>query len=117
MPQLAVDRPFNEGDLYDDLGTDPMRAYARQPDAPSERRLRDLEHIQPCAQLQQQLVVETGADFSGEDEVVGLEVADEQRAEANAAALRIGESADNELLLRLALHLQPVARAAVLVRR
>ena len=53
----------------------------------------------------------------GEDEVVALEVADEQRAEADARALRIGEAADHELLRRLALHLQPVRRAAVLVRR
>ena len=44
-------------------------------------------------------------------------VADEQRAEADARALRIGEAADDELLRRLALHLQPVLRAAMLVRR
>ena len=44
-------------------------------------------------------------------------VADEQRAQADACALRIGEPADDELLRRLALHLQPVLRAPMLVRR
>ena len=44
-------------------------------------------------------------------------VADEQGAETDARTLRIGEPAHDELLRRLALHLQPVLRAAVLVRR
>ena len=63
------------------------------------------------------LRIETRADLAGEDEVVAIEIADEQRAQADAAALRIGESADDEFLRRLALHLQPVRRAAVLVGR
>ena len=88
-----------------------------RPMALRERRLRDLERVEPRAQVEQQLRVEAGADLAGEDEVVAVEVADEQRAEADAAALRIGEAADDELLRRLALHLQPVRRAAVLVRR
>ena len=78
--------------------------------------LRDLERVEPRAQLEQQLRVEAGADLAGEDEVVAVVVADEQRAEADARALRIGEAADDELLRRLALHLQPVRRAAMLVR-
>ena len=117
MAQLAVHRPLDERDLHDDLGPHPVRAQARQPDGLGERRLRDLERVQPRAQIEQQLRVEAGADLAGEDEVVPLEVADEQRAQADARALRIGEPADHELLRRLALHLQPVRRAAVLVRR
>ena len=50
------------------------------------------------AQVQQQLRVEAGADLPGEHEVVVLEIADEQRAEPDARALGIGESADDELL-------------------
>ena len=73
--------------------------------------------VQPVAQIQQQLGVEPGADLAGEHEIVGLEVADEQCAQADPAALRIGEPADDELLRRLAFHLQPVRRAPVLVRR
>ncbi len=41
-----------------------------------------------------------GADLAGEDEVVALEVADEQRAESDARALRVGEAADDEVLRR-----------------
>ena len=70
MPELAVHRPLDERDLHDDLGADPVRAQARQPDALGERRLRDLERIQPRAEVQQQLRVEAGADLPGEDEVV-----------------------------------------------
>ena len=64
--------------------------------------------VQPVAQLEQQLGVEPGADLAREHEIVALEVADEQCAQADAAALRIGEPADDELLRRLAFHLQPV---------
>src|SRR6185436_4930000 len=110
MAQLAVRRPFDEGDLDDDLRTHPVRAHARQPDGLGERRLRDLERIEPRAELQQELRVEAGADLPGVDKVVVLalrltlagrralssgEVADEQRAQTNASALRIGEPADD----------------------
>jgi hypothetical protein len=44
-------------------------------------------------------------------------VADQQRAEPDPRALRIGEAADDEVLGRLALHLEPMRRSAVLVRR
>ena len=88
-----------------------------RPVALRERRRGDLERVEPRAQVEQQLRVEARADLAGEHEVVALEVADEQRAQADARALRIGEAADDELLARLALHLQPVRRAAVLVGR
>ena len=73
--------------------------------------------IELRAQVEQQLGVEAGADLAGKDEVVALEVADEQRTETDARALRIGEAADDQLLARLALHLEPVRRAAMLVGR
>ena len=73
--------------------------------------------IEARAQVEQQLRVEAGADLAGKHEVLAFVVADEQRAEADARALRIGKAADDELLRRLALHLQPVLRAAMLVRR
>src|SRR5207253_4231278 len=76
-----------------------------------------LDSIEPRAQIEQQLRVEAGADLAGEHEFVLLEIPDEQRAEADAPPLRIGEAADDELLRRLAFHLQPVRRAAVLVGR
>ena len=75
------------------------------------------QRVEPRAQVEQQRRVEAGADLAGEHEVVALEVADEQRAEAHARALRIGESADHQFLRRLALHLEPGLRAAVFVRR
>src|SRR5438132_11998317 len=107
MAKLPVHRPLDESDLHDDLGTHPMRAFARQADRSGERRLRDLERIQPRAEVQQQLRIEARADLAREDKVDAalFEVADEQRAKADASALRSGEPADQELLRRLALHL------------
>ena len=77
----------------------------------------DFDGVEALSQIQQQLRVEAGADLAGEDEVAAFVVADEQRAEPDARALRIGEPADDELLRRLAFHLQPVFRAAMLVGR
>ena len=74
-----------------------------------------LEHVELPPKVEQQLRVEAGADLAGEDEVLAVEVAHEQRAEADARSLRVGKPADDKLLRRLALHLEPVARAAVLV--
>ena len=115
MAKLAVHRPFDEGDLDDDLRTHPMRAHAWQPDGLRERRLRDLERIQPRAEIQQQLRVETGADLPAKTKSSRLEVAHQQRAEADPYALWVREPANDELLRRFTLHLQPVRRAAMLV--
>src|SRR5690242_8084764 len=109
--------PLDERHLYHDLRLHPVRAHPRQASRLREWRRRDLQRIELRAQLTQKLRVEAGADFTGEDEVVALVVADEQRAESDASALRVGEAADDELLRRLALHLEPVRRAPMLVRR
>src|SRR5215470_9615762 len=116
MAQLAVHRPLDEPDLYDDLGTDPV-AVAREALPLRKRRLVDGDRVEAPSQIEQEFGIEACADFSCEDEVVAVPVADQQRAETDARALRIGEPADDELLRGLDLHLQPVLRAAVLVRR
>src|SRR5207249_4013848 len=73
--------------------------------------------IEPGAEVEQQFRIEAGADLACVDEVTVLEVPDEQRAEADAAPLRISKSSDDQLLAGLALHLQPVGRTAMLVGR
>src|SRR6266545_7853283 len=117
MAKLAMYGPFNEGDLHDDFRPDPVRSHAWQAQAPGERRFRDLERVESCAELEQQLPVEARADFAREDELILLEIADEQRAEADARTPRVGEPADHELLRSLAFHLEPLQRAALLVDR
>src|SRR6188508_1651373 len=94
---------------------DPVSPDTRQARRLGEGRLRDLERIQPGAELQQQLRVETRADLAGKHEVVLIVMSNQQGTETLPSALRIGESSDDELLRRLAFHLQPVGRAAVLV--
>src|SRR5262245_1610898 len=116
MTQLAVCGPLDKRNLHDDFGSHPVCANARQSFGLRERRVWDLELVQPNTKLQQQFCVEARADFAGEDEIIPIEVAYEQRAETDAAALRIRESADDEFLSGLALHLQPMRRAVVLVR-
>src|SRR5947208_1544388 len=113
MAELAVAGPFDEGDLDDDLRTHPMRALSRKADGLCERRLRDLERVESGPQVEQEFRIETGAHLAREHEVdvvalrLGLrapralsrgEVADEQRAEADPRALRIGEATHHELL-------------------
>src|SRR4051794_9367560 len=73
--------------------------------------------IEAHPQLAQQLFVEARAHLSREHEVVAFVVPDEQRAEADPLAPRIGEAAHDELLAGLAFHLQPMRRAAMLVPR
>src|SRR5215470_3708249 len=115
MAQLAMCRPFDERNLHHDFGSHPVCTNARQSFGPRERRVWDLELVQPSTKLQQQFRVEARADFAGEDEIIPIKVAYQQRAETDTAALRIRESADDEFLSGLALHLQPMRRAAVLV--
>src|SRR5215510_11898310 len=115
MAQLAVRGPLDECNLDDDFGQDPMCTNAWQSFSFRERRFRDLELVQPRTKLQQQPGVEAGADFAGKDEIVTIEVPHEQRTKTDAAALRIRESANDEFLSSLALHLQPMRRATVFV--
>src|SRR5687767_10925397 len=115
VPQLVVLRPFDERHLHDDLGPHPMRAQARQADGLRERRLCHFECVETPPQIEQELGVETGADLAREHEVVAIVVTDQQGAQADAGALRIGESADHQLLRALDLELEPLLRAAVFV--
>src|SRR5262245_42720796 len=105
MAKLAVRRPLDEGDLHDDLGTYPVRSNERQADSFGERRFRNLESVEPGAEIQQQLRIEACADLPGKNEVVPLEVAYKQRPQADPPALGISEAANHELLRRLAFHL------------
>src|SRR5262245_56255237 len=98
MAQLAVRGPFDERDLHDQLGPHPVRAFARQPDPSGERRRRDLEPIELDPKVQQLAGIEARADLAGKDQVVSLEHANQQRAEADAGASRIREAADDEFL-------------------
>src|SRR6476661_7254961 len=102
--ELALRRPLDEGNLDDDLGTHPVRPNARQSDGLCKRGGWDLERIEPCAKIEQQPGVKARTDLSGEDEVFLFEVADEQRAQTDARALRIGKPSYHELLRGLALH-------------
>ena len=52
--------------------------------------------------------VQQRVDLAGKDELAAVVVPHEQGTKADAGALGIGESADNEFLRRFALHLQPM---------
>jgi hypothetical protein len=109
MAQLPLTGPFAEADLGDQLRPHPMHPRAGEsPDR--ERRLVLLQRGQPPPEALEQLVVETGPDLAGVDQVVALPVAEQQSAEAVPGPLRVGVAADHQLLLVGALELQPVAR-------
>ena len=77
-----------------------------------ERRLALLELAHRAPSARSVCLVEARADLAGVAQLAVLVVADEQRAELAARALRRREAADHQLLLGVALELQPVARAA-----
>src|SRR5437879_13624126 len=101
-----MDGPLDERDLHYDLGPHPMGADARQAGRFCEGAARNLESVEALAEVEEQLGVEARADLPRENEIVALEVAKQDRAEAPAHALRIGEAADDQLLRGLALHLE-----------
>src|SRR5437899_720522 len=117
MAKLAVPGPLDERHLHDDSGMDPVRPKPRQSGPLREWRLGDFNPVKPRAKVAQELRIESGTDLPGEDEIAVREVADEQCAKTYPPTLRVGEPADDELLRRLAFHLQPVRRPPVLVRR
>ena len=105
MTKLVVFGPLNEADLDDDLRADPVSAYAREADGFGEGRLLDLDAIELGAQVVQEFRIKAGADLAGENEIIAVVVANQQGAQADALALRIGEAADYELLGQLTFHL------------
>src|SRR5688500_4108490 len=106
VTQLAVHGPFGERDLNHHLGKHPVRAQALEADRFREWRRGERQPVEPRTKVEQQLRIEPGPDLPRKDEVVAFVVADEQRAETDADALRVGEAADDELLRRFAFHLE-----------
>src|SRR5438270_5509113 len=101
MPDASVTRPFGEFDFDDLLWPDPMRIPAE----PSgrrrvERRSIDLELFQVATQPQTEGRAPAGssADFTGEAQRIPLVVANQYRANTDAGAGRIRETANHELL-------------------
>src|SRR2546425_5586540 len=116
LAELAVRRPLGEGDLGHELRADPGGACL--PGRRAERRLVGLKGAHPGGQIRQRLFGKSGADLADVPEGRTVEEADEQRPEVLAVAGGRGETADDELRLLAALHLEPAPRApSRLVRR
>jgi hypothetical protein len=81
-----------------------------------KRRLGGREREQARVQLAQRRVGEAGAHLARVAQRASCVDAEEQRAHRAAAAARRGEAADDELLPRAALHLEPAGAAAVIGR-
>src|SRR5690606_21428420 len=83
-----------------------------------ERRSVDLSGFQLTVERPEEPRIETRADGAAEDELILIVVvSDEERAETFATPLRIGVSADDELLTFEALRLEPGSRTPRLVAR
>ncbi len=118
VADLALVRPLGERDLGDDLGPHPVRAASDAARRRGERRCRDGEGREPGAQRARGHLREARSDLAGEDEASRVVMgADEERADARASALGIGEPTDHELLSPDALGLQPAAVAAGRIRQ
>src|SRR6202020_3221707 len=104
VAQPPVCGPFAEADLGDELGLGPVHpALAGQVSA-LERAAVLLYRAQLGVQQVQGLLVEPGPHLARVDQVpVTVVVAEQQGAEAGAGALRVGDPADDQLLVVLAL--------------
>src|SRR5688572_9341060 len=98
MPQFAVHGPLDECHLDDDTWLYPVNADSRQARTPGEWRRRNFEGVELRPQATQQVRIEAGSDFPGEDEIVLRARSHEQRAEPDPRSPRIGEAADDEVL-------------------
>ena len=118
MTKLAVRGPFDEGDLHDDLGTRPVNPQARQAFGFRERRRRNLEAIQSIAEVEQQLRVESRCRSCRRRR-------NRRRRNSRRAARPVRRvlpcgsvnPPTTSSCASLALHLQPVRRAPLLVGR
>ena len=83
MTQLAVPRPFGKRHLDDDARLDPVGADPGQTGSHREWRCRLLSGVEPRPQVEQQLMVEAGANLAGKDEVAAVVLTNQQRTEAD----------------------------------
>ena len=107
LPQEAVGRPGEIGDLGDQLRLNPMhlRKYERRSEArlarrrSAQRRARARQGLQTASQVREHLVRHSRTHAAGIDEptVVGA-VAKQKRAEMRPRSFRIGPADDNEFL-------------------
>ena len=117
MADLAVRRPFREGDLGDQLRSHPMHVAADALWWRRERWGRLLEAFELLAELERELVREAGADLAREDQPsIAIVIADQQRANARPRSFRFGEAPNHQFLAERALRLHPVAMATRAIR-
>src|SRR5690349_10947506 len=116
MAHAALAGPFGERHFGDELRAHPMALHVAR--LVLEGRLVGLEVGELLLERAQRGVVEAGADVARVAQL-SLRVVDaeQERAEAAAAALRIGEAAHDELLALRALELDPRGRSRRRVRR
>ena len=108
MAEFAVGGPFDKANLDADPWLDPMRAQSRQPFRFGEWCFGNFDLVQLRAKIEQQFSVKPGSDLSRENEIAVFVITNEERAQADALALRIRKTTNNEVLRQLALHLQPL---------
>src|SRR4051795_11319230 len=116
VAQHAVAGPLGEPDLCDQLRAYPMHVSLAHRVA-LERRTVHFTVGELRTECPQHRVAEPGADLARVDEDAAVVVAEQQRTEPGAAALRLGPAADDELLVPDALELEPVLRPTTGVRR
>src|SRR5580704_5386214 len=116
VAQATVASPLGEPDLGHELRLDPGHVPLFDRRWFGERRVGAPERPELGAEVVQRLGVEPGPDLARVLELFVPVVAEQERAELDARAPRLGEAADDELLPVLALELQPVARASRDVR-
>ncbi len=103
----AVARPLGELDLHDQFRFHPGRFLVGMRWRSAEGRFLDDERLHQLVELGERPFIETAADVAGVDELAVLVDADDKRAEIFPAGAGRGEAADDDLLLKDGLDLQP----------
>src|SRR5262249_31381320 len=117
MPQLPVGRPLGEADLRDELRTYEVALLRQRDAAGRERRRALLARREVAVETLQRRVVEAGPAAADVAQPAALLHAEQQRAEADPRARRLGVAPDDELLALRAADLAPGRRAPAFVDR
>ena len=107
-----VPSPGAKGELGHQLGLDPVDSFARIFETPEGRTLL-FYSLEALPKGCQHLVTEPSAYSAGIDQVArAVVIPDKQGAKASPRPSRIGEAADNKLVLLQAFDLEPVVSSS-----
>src|SRR5262245_52389134 len=110
MANLAVPCPLRELDFADQFRFPPMRVASQRPGGRRRERTRLLlDALEPGAQLERELLRESGSHLAAEHQAIAVVVPNQQRPNSRPHPIRIGKAANDEFLALHAFGFHPAA--------